>query len=160
MANVTICAVCQGALDTVTNADGVSLIHAVQDADDHEVIPVTPDAQWRGRCDFCSHPRADYELPARDFRVPNNDQAMSRGGWSACDVCAPLIERNEWNAIVRRAVTFYTAQHGNADYARGAARHEAQFVPVDAYAANIRALYRKLRQNITGPVRRVDEGGA
>lgn len=151
MDQVHICAVCQHALDIVTSEEGVTFIHASQDPDDHEVIPVKPGPEWRGRCDLCSTPGPEYVLPAHDFRVPGQDLAMSGGGWAVCSECAPLIESNQWNAVARRTVAFYVAKHVSDLGQPG--------VPsVEDYSATVRALHRKLRDNITGSIRRIGEG--
>lgn len=139
---VWICQVCRHALDLKTTVDGGSWIHSAQDPDDHEPVPVVPDPAWRGRCDFCSTPGAGFVLPARDFRVPGNAPAASRGNWAACAACAASIQADDWEAVIRRATDRFREMHPQASPWK--------------YSATIRTLYRALRRNTTGTLYALD----
>jgi hypothetical protein len=74
-------------------------------------------------CDFCSSPDVHWTFPALDFisrerkltamaigiDQPGIDlqhvnlQSGSRGGWTACNVCAALIRRGDRERLVRRS---------------------------------------------------------
>jgi hypothetical protein len=63
-------------------------------------------------CDFCSMELTDNHkrYPASDFvhREVNGVQLASGGDWCACDVCAFLIDTEEWaNLLTRSADTFF-----------------------------------------------------
>jgi len=52
------------------------------------------------RCDFCSHPEPEWVYPAYDFEMQPYNWG-SAGGWTACEECADLIERSQWEQLVR-----------------------------------------------------------
>lgn len=136
---MVICAVCRHALDMLTTEDGGHYVHTSQDPDDHEPVPVTPDADWRGRCDFCNEDDPMWMIPARDFSLPEAFGPLSPGSlgnWSACETCKRLIESDQWNRLVTRAIESVARTH---------------HVPPGALdPAPLRQLYRLLRKNITG----------
>jgi hypothetical protein len=53
-------------------------------------------------CDFCSTPE-----PKRRFECPSFPMVpgySSLGAWMACDTCGSLIDREEWDKLLLRAV--------------------------------------------------------
>lgn len=56
-------------------------------------------------CDFCSGPPA-WRYPAETFNANRGEPMLqiSEGDWLACDECAALIQRKEWNALARRGL--------------------------------------------------------
>lgn len=138
-----ICAVCGRVLDYWEGPSGEGWRHSFAARDpeelDHEPVPVpvsqAPE-QLRERCDFCYTDQANWIVPTRDFSYVTS---VSVGNWAACDACAELIGRNDWNGLLRRV-----EEHWNA--ARG--------VPMDDLTRKIlRKLYRELRKNIYGSVK-------
>jgi hypothetical protein len=137
-----ICQVCQRVLDALIDIDGVRYQHtAHDDTGDHEAVPVPAAAGWSGgRCDFCGAGQPTYELPAQDFQVPILDH-LSRGAWAACDGCADLVRRGWWRALLRQAIAQAEQRHGTT---------------LDAgQRSGIAELYRRLRRNVTGPLRSI-----
>ncbi|GAA3145477.1 hypothetical protein GCM10020255_023340 [Rhodococcus baikonurensis] len=105
-----ICSICLKALDSKLDEDGVTYIHGEQHGDlGHEPDPIEAPADWRGACDFCSTDQAVWELPAKTFTAINNH--ISAENWAACNTCAALIEKNQWNALVRRVKAQYIEKH-------------------------------------------------
>ncbi|WP_143267141.1 hypothetical protein [Amycolatopsis thailandensis] len=138
-----ICAMCSRALDTLTDESGVGYVHPAHVNADHDPAPVEAPDGWRGQCDFCLADNPVAVLPANDFRVPHASTHHSRGDWAACGMCAILIETGRWERLVKRAV------RKTADVHR---------VPVNvAMVVITTGLYEALRENICGPLRRLDE---
>lgn len=120
--------------------EDVSYVHGLQDLpSDHAPAPIPMPSDYLGRCDFCNGGIPVWVVPARDFLMPHSDHDFSSGDWAACDECAPLIERNDWNGLVSRVVADYEHRHGS-DMA-------------DSTVTAVRGMYRLLRKNITGPLR-------
>lgn len=143
MKNV-ICELCQRALNRYVDADGASYMHSTTDLAFHDPVPVEAPEGWRGRCDFCSSEEPAFILPARDFRLPGKSHQMSCGDWAACSPCAELIEGNRWNEVVKRVCEGF-------EWISGAR-------PSEADQTAMRALYRKLREAISGPLRPIFDG--
>lgn len=129
-----VCGVCGRVLD---HHEGIGYLHTTGDSfADHDPVPV-PQAEAllvAGRCDFCYVDYPEWVVPASDFEVlPGH---MSQGPWAACSVCAGLIEKDQWSALVRRAIAGYEERHGG-------------FMPEQAQS-NLSPMYRRLRKHITG----------
>jgi hypothetical protein len=135
------CAVCGRVLDSVSDAFGreVGWQHTFADLPaDHQPVPVLPsEVHVRGRCDFCQDDDPGWEVPARDFIVPDQPKTASSGAWAACDVCAALVRENEWDRLIARVDRSWRDRHPEMP---------------DAGLKVIPAVYRELRKNITGPV--------
>jgi hypothetical protein len=137
-----ICGTCRRVLDVQMSVQGASYLHTVQDLSDHPVVPIPAPPDWTGgRCDFCNTDTPTFMLPTRDFAMrPVSDQPTgwdySRGGWAACDRCAPLIEANRWTELERRWAAAFQTHYGIA--------------PTAEATTATRALLGTLRQNITG----------
>lgn len=141
---VRVCGVCARVLDTRWNREHTEIIgwEHVYNPDKHVVVPVQPDeVQMEGHCDFCHAPGPQFEVPARDFEMPDDVPGTgSRGHWACCGECAVLVERKDWDGVVERADKVgHVRTHG-----RRMGSYERQVV---------RRMYRYLRRNITGPVR-------
>jgi hypothetical protein len=95
-------------------------------------------------CDFCLTPQVTHSILAGDFRLPDPVPGLgtlkqwSRGNWSACDTCAALIQQDDWDGLVARAMKAL----GVLD------------------ADIVRALYDALRVHARGMVAGVFKGGA
>lgn len=140
MIDVMICQTCRQVLSKHTRGQSVHYEHGEQDLpNNHPAIPIEAPADYLGRCDFCNGGIPAYLVPARDFRLPGSETDWSQGDWAACVECAPLIERNEWSALIRRIVDLYEPAHG--------------YPMSDIGRSSMRAMYRSLRKNITGPLR-------
>ncbi len=143
---IYICRVCTRTLDTRMDPWGVSQIHTAADSPaDHAPDPVPMPEGWKGgRCDFCFVEPVGFVLPARDFQIPFEANASSGGDWAMCGECAVLVQQNRWSAVTRRAADSYVGRHG-------------PMTPEDVRRIHtqIGTVYRKLRREITGPVREI-----
>ncbi len=137
------CAVCGRILFSI---DG-GWHHAFPDLleEDHPPVPVSrseiPD-QLRPRCDFCSAEFPEFILPVAPILlpgVPGIRQQASTADWGACADCAAALERNQWNAVLRRSLDAHEAKYGP---------------PQPEIEQALRALHRSVRKNITGALRR------
>ncbi|MER7009931.1 hypothetical protein ABT324_00685 [Saccharopolyspora sp. NPDC000359] len=149
MSRPIICKVCERALDTFTNEDGATYQHTLSDLMDgsgvgHDPVPVAAPPEWRGRCDFCTDGVAGFVVPARAFTPPNTPMSFSSGDWAACEWCALLIEANRWQGVVKRAVNSFKRRMG--------------FPMPLVMRTSLWELYRKLAENITGPIRPIEGG--
>jgi hypothetical protein len=139
-----VCAVCGRVLDQIM-ATG-EWIHSIATWDpdevDHLPVPVEDtEIHTRERCDFCYGDGTVWVVPARDF-LDRYGIGMSGGDWAACETCGQLLARNEWNGLMRRAKLSWEDRHG----------------PMSPQVErDLRAQYRRLRKNITGAVRRIEE---
>lgn len=144
-----VCRICKRALEHHIDKSGAeSWHHHEQDIlAGHKPIPATQEeVDIIGRCDFCNQDLGaeKYILPARDF-VAGVDPRSGRdigyaGDWMACGTCAPLIDGNRWSALLRRVKACWEADHG---------------VPApEAKKVGWAHLYRLLRKNISGSLRR------
>ena len=148
-----VCAVCGRILNAYVSPEGErSWLHIFADLpEDHPAIPVglSDGIVPQSRCDFCSAEDPAWELPARSFVIPGLTLGPvdngSNGNWSACDSCAQLIDRNQWTALRRRALAAWLDSTADRDTgADGGADVDRQ----------LSQLYRLLRSNLTGPLRR------
>ncbi|MFF1555876.1 hypothetical protein ACFVX3_33215, partial [Rhodococcus erythropolis] len=105
-----ICSICLTGLDTSLSDNGSTYIHGARHGDPgHEPDPIEAPADWRGACDFCTTGQATWELPVNTFT--NHSERIESGNWAACNTCANLIEKNQWNALVRRVTTQTLENH-------------------------------------------------
>lgn len=142
---IRVCAVCGYVLDYVAEGpDGQETWLHLHNPDGHIAVPALPtEVHTNGRCDICAAMFPRFELPAADFEVPPVAGAPtgtgSRGNWACCDECAKLIDTNQWTRAVDRAQAAIERNRGG---------------PLSpAEVTHLRHLYRRLRANITGPVR-------
>lgn len=67
------------------------------------------------RCDFCSMTPVYAAYDAPDFKCNpfSTDQLtqMSVGQWAACDICAKLVDKRDWEMLSRRAATMFVMFH-------------------------------------------------
>lgn len=115
----------------------------------HKPIPVDAgESEVKGRCDFCNSDLAGevWILPCHDFvagRNPINGKMQGYAGeWSACGICAPMIDGNRWNRLLERVQEAWEADHG---------------VPApEDKRTGWAHLYRLLRRNISGSIHRAE----
>lgn len=141
---VFVCDICGRVLDLRTDEQGATYVHTFQDCPaDHEPVPVEAPPGYRGgRCDFCNVDHPEFVVPVRDFPVPGLEATHnSLGDWAACAACAQLIKRNQWNALVARVVVL---------------KKRAGLPISDRAVSALRAIYRRLRENIKGAVRPIE----
>jgi hypothetical protein len=141
-----VCKVCKRPLErNVAKGTGEETWeHHEQDSlSGHKAIPVKPeDGKVLGRCDFCNDDLVSekWVLPVADFlagRSPASGKMQGyEGDWMACGTCAPLIDGNQWNALIRRVQAAWEADHGLP-------------APPDK-KTGWSVLYRLLRRNIRG----------
>lgn len=109
---------------------------------DHPPQPV-PDNEVEAiyRCDFCSADESVWTLPVASFTLPGlvSDNFTSDGDWSACQGCGSLIERNQWNALLRRVKAAHLKRHG-----------EPMPEPICQALAR---MYQQVRKNVKGGLR-------
>jgi hypothetical protein len=144
-----VCAVCGRVLDRKDDRWFHGLATADDpDVKDHPAIAVldsdVPLAHIRAKCDFCFADDPEYILPARTFEVPGGFGG-SDGDWAPCGACADLIDRNDWNGLLRRAVAGYEVRN--------------HVVLGETETRALASLYRRLRKNITGSIRPVNPAG-
>ncbi|QIN94647.1 hypothetical protein PP460_gp155 [Streptomyces phage Muntaha] len=90
------------------------------------------------RCDFCNEPNPSWLVPSKSFEVMGT---MSLEEWLACDVCAKLVMHNQWSLLLTRVREFWWKNH------------DKPMSPL--VVETMRLTYSKLRENITGPVRKI-----
>lgn len=136
-----ICLVCGRVLDYwQTRGWQHSIATTDPEEVDHPPIPVTAQEageQLRPRCDFCYSDYPEFILPARTFR--EGGPGVSVGDWAACEMCARCIEKDAWNKLMERVVASWEARQGPMS---------------PQVAADLRRMYRTLRKNVTGSIRR------
>lgn len=106
---------------------------------DHMAIPVGVDEiHTIFKCDFCFiDVDKPWVVPARTFAItPAN---LSQGDWAACELCARLILRNDWNGLSRRSVNAVLRE-----------TPEAEQLDSADIEASMKYLHRMLRKNIIG----------
>ena len=156
-----VCAVCGRILNAYVSPEGDrSWLHTFADLpEDHPAVPVGTDEgiTAQSRCDFCSAESPAWELPARSFVLPGLTLGPvdngSHGNWSACDRCAQLIDRNQWTALRRRALAAWSVSAPGTDIGPASEADGAE-VDVGGVDRQLSQLYRLLRCNVTGPLRR------
>ena len=144
-----VCAVCGRILNVYVSPEGRrAWLHTYADLpEDHPAVPVDlgDGIHPRPRCDFCDSEQPTWELPARSFILPGLSSGpvedASHGNWAACDRCAQMIDRNQWNALRRRALAAWSDRADDPTQQTAVERQLGQ-------------LYRQLRRNITGPAHR------
>lgn len=139
-----VCAVCGRVLDIVFDSGVfVGYEHTRYDLErgvNHRPVPIDYGSpQEILRCDFCLTDNPEYVVPVKTF--PAMYGATSIGDWAACSKCAKLIQSNSWETLLRRV-----AHVSPAGKMLGAA----------TVIESLRPVYRTLRANMTGPVRRRD----
>lgn len=146
-----ICQTCQLPVDMkIHPLLGSTPVHRPQDPDDHPVVAIRPPADYTGgECDFCSGPDSAWVLPAHSFVVPiqmDDDYLATTGddGWSACEPCAELIRRDDWDGLLQR-------HKAEAERKHGLRLDAAMLFPTVL-------LWEALQHNITGPLRPIRKG--
>lgn len=89
-------------------------------------------------CDFCTSNEPIYQnFPAKDFnwvQVKGVD-LNSRGHWAACQTCAEMIKKDDWDGLLNRAIKSFVKNH--PDLAKFQSRAKEA----------IRELHQKFRDN-------------
>lgn len=141
-----VCAVCARVLN---HHEVNGWQHALQDPDDHPVVPVLPgEVQCRSRCDLCSaEPTVSFIVsePIELVAVADDDEqlAVSRSDstWACCAVCDRLIRKRRWAEVSERSLRAMSAQQGGA------------MVPAEV-ATTLRQLHQVIAANMVGqPIR-------
>lgn len=140
-----ICRVCKHVLNVLVPADGGEheYVHGEQDITGHDPQPIPPPPDYRGRCDFCNFAQPEFVVPVRNFEVEMCPGHMGGTDWSACAICANLIDRNQWPGLVARVAALRE-------------RRDDRLLPPEV-RAGIAGLYRQVRRNITGSIRPIAE---
>lgn len=67
-------------------------------------------------CDFCScrpvtarYHAKDFEMESVNISLPVHQQSI--GDWAACSDCENMLDANDWEGIVARAVTYFYKNH-------------------------------------------------
>lgn len=58
-------------------------------------------------CDFCSAPNPPRKYPCGPvlMMVVGGVEQWSRDAWAACEICAALIDANEWESLLERTMS-------------------------------------------------------
>ena len=132
----TACGVCGHVLNRYTGSFGETWIHSLETDNDHPAVPVPVDSiHTTFMCDFCLAENARWALPVEDYTAAPTGQNV--GDWAACDVCASLLQADDWDTLTNRAVEAMQRRHPGT--------------PSNREAFNF--LYQQLRQHIIGAVR-------
>jgi hypothetical protein len=116
------CAVCGRVLEAVVDAakpDGepVDYQHSTASAPDeldHQAVPVPYGEipqQLRPRCDFCHEDFPTHTVVSIPLRMPGTEVHWD-AEWAACELCASLIESNQWPLLTRRAIAAFNQRYG------------------------------------------------
>jgi hypothetical protein len=130
------CAVCGHVLTLVSNAFSERWIHSLEADSWHEPQPVPVGPETLNVCDFCLAEDPQWVLPVEAYYWAggHND-----GDWSACNGCAALLRKGDWEGLMTRAL--------EGSRKRGAGKSTAP-------RGVLEILYAELRTHIKGEVRR------
>ena len=93
-------------------------------------------------CDFCSDPNPEWAFPAKDFEMQGGPHAGGfQGGWTACEPCKRLIDRNDYKGLAKRSAEKFVDRPAG--------------LSIDHLIPSMRKLHERFRQNRTGPPRRL-----
>lgn len=67
-------------------------------------------------CDFCGHDSPAWDYDCHDFRIPEDIDLASAGGWAACTPCSKMIEMDDWDGVLARCVAG-GSQFGGEEFA-------------------------------------------
>lgn len=143
------CLVCRRVLEAFrdTTTGELTWDHTGMDRADgvnHPPVPVAystlgGEDAVRKRCDFCGGYDPGWELPVADFAlVRHGEDWGSASAWVACNRCAGFLNRDDWLGLMQHAAEASARRNGWT---------------VKAALADLRPLYRKVRQNRSGPLR-------
>lgn len=140
-----VCLICGRIVDYWDGPGGTGYRHSIASQDeaelDHPVVPVTTREagdQLRERCDFCYADETTFLVPAKTFQLPGSP-SVSVEDWAACELCGNEIEKNSWNGLFRRVLASWEYRLGPMS---------------PATQTQLKAMYRALRKNMTGPIYR------
>jgi hypothetical protein len=154
------CAVCARVLSSITDRvtdEPAAWQHPadmiINGSDDHPPVPVAfSEIQVSSRCDFCYLGECEWLVPASDFEYGYMNKLLagvagtdfgSHGDWSACNICAEMVNRGLWSNLARRAFDAYLTV---TEISGRESSPEADA----AVELNIRATYKQLRKHVTG----------
>jgi len=67
------------------------------------------------KCDFCSAPKVSKSYACEDFTPEDMPISLSVGGWAACDICAGLIDSDQFEVLAERSTRTFLASLGLPD---------------------------------------------
>lgn len=107
---------------------------------DHIAVPVGVDEVHADvRCDFCSGPEPTWVLPVASFEA--GSEHTSHQDWAACDACARLLRKQQWDRLTKRVVLASAARH--------------RISPSEpSLIESVETLFAQVRENQSGPIRR------
>lgn len=153
--DIMMCATCGRKLEEWIddNNELIGYGHYARDwRDDHVSVPIKAGTlPVRIFCDFCRDetPLAEcWTLPAKSFDT--NTEWSSVGDWCACELCAQQIQLGSWEGLTNRAVN--GSIRNNSDIAR--LSKPQKYAIKKIMREDLVDLYRRLREHITGPLRR------
>lgn len=95
------------------------------------------------KCDFCNNRPVTAHYDAEDFVMqvvgvtkPAVDLG-SGGSWAACSQCEVLIDADDWEGLVNRAISFFFAEHSEM----------ADTLTIHELTEQMWSLYRQLREH-------------
>lgn len=144
--NRRVCQTCNRILER----EAGNWTHPLNAPHDHEPVPkLDTEVEPEEHCDFCFVTLTEgYLIPANTFEMMPAVTAfgitfpaqISVTNWLACTACAGLIDADRWSRLTTRAISSHVARNG----------------PMDAAVRQmIGTIHARLRENITGPLRRV-----
>ena len=112
---------------------------------DHMAVPVPrSEVHTKLRCDFCSAQEPSWVVPVEPFQGTPEHQTTA--DWYACEVCARLVRKKRWDALLDRIKVEITAKY------RIPLSHPGIKMLTDQH----KALIGQMREYQTGPPRRLE----
>jgi len=78
------------------------------------------------KCDFCmSEENVIWKYDAKDYKTGIAEEQKLIGGlesigaWAACDICSSMIECEDWDGVIKRALKYSMANMDLPSIARG-----------------------------------------
>lgn len=71
-------------------------------------------ARFGARCDFCGEEDPVIVFPCRDFTT--DDGELLQGGWAACPACRDMVDADDHEGLISRAIYLFAKQHPRTCY--------------------------------------------